>query len=344
MTNKIVVGFDKDYNLEADLAELCKSADEVNLLWYMEEGYSRDMIVDYVDNDVFTDFLDAGKFNWHCTHMDPHTPKESMHREFPGYMVLTGIQPVKYNKNIDRLYCCQQQSLGYHRDYLLDCLYDADLLQHGHVSYKQAQVGDENDILYRKYLQDIKNKPLHRNWQGKIPRWFEYGEHDSQLVYDYFDNPPPPLDIWNQCTFNIVAESYFDVPVVDTRLLSEKTYSCLFQAQPFVLVGCQYQHKYLQEEGYLLYDDVFDYNFDTLETVEQRIDAIVQQVKNLNNSVSLQKSLEKTAKQNQRIIFGKIQNMKLPDILSSTEHVFLPWAQKHRDDILYAKSFVDKYI
>ena len=53
MTNKVIVGFDKDYNLEADIVELCKLADEVNLLWYMEEGYSRDMIVDYINDDVF---------------------------------------------------------------------------------------------------------------------------------------------------------------------------------------------------------------------------------------------------------------------------------------------------
>ncbi len=344
MTNKVVVGFDKDYNLEADIVELCKSSDELNLLWYMEEGYNRNMIVNYVNDQVFTDFLDAGKFKWHCTHMDPHTPKEFMHYEFPGYMVLTGIQPIQYHKKIDKLYCCQQQSLGYHRDLLLDCLHDADLLQYGHVSYKQAQVGDEDDILYNKYLQDVKNKPLHRNWQGNIPQWFEYGEHDSQLVYDYFDNPPPPLDIWNRCTFNIITESYFDVPIVDTRLLSEKTYSCLFQAQPFILVGCQHQHRYLQEGGYLLYDEVFDYNFDALPTIEQRIKSIVDQVKNLNNSVALQKSLEKTAMKNQQIIWHKIKNMKLPEILFSTEHVFLPWAQKHRDDILYAKLFVDKYV
>ena len=344
MTNKVVIGFDKDYNLEADIGKLCKSSNELNLLWYMEEGYDSNWIINYVKDKRFTRAIKQEKFKWHCTHMDPYTPKEQMHYEFPGYMVLTGIQPTKYNKNIDKLYCCQQQSLGYHRDFLLDCLYDADILQHGHVSYKQEQIGDKDDILTNRYFQDIENTTLHRSWQGNIQKWFPYGKHNSQLVYDYFDNPPPPLDIWNRCTFNIVTESYFDVPITDTRLLSEKTYSCLFQAQPFVIVGCQHQHRYLQEEGYLLYDEVFDYSFDALPTIEQRISSIVQQVKDLNNSVALQKTLEKTAMKNQQIIWHKIKNMKLPEILFSTEHVFLPWAQKHRDDILYAKLFVDKYV
>jgi len=344
MTDKVVVGLDQNQEIEADIVKLCYTNNEVNVLNYMEEGYSKDDIIELVDNDTFTDFVENYTFKLHCTHLDPYTDKEDIHEEFPGYMMLTGIQPLKYEKNIEKFFCCQNLSLGYHRDYLLDKLWDADLFKDGYISYWQAKQGDDDDNLYAKYLNDIKNKTLHRKWQDQIYKWFDYEEYEDRLVYDYWDNPPPPHKTWNATVFNIVTESYFDVPTHNTKYLSEKTYSCLFQAQPFVLVGCQHQHKYLQDAGFLLYDDVFDYSFDALPTIEQRIDALVDQIKNLNNTWALQKRLEERAFKNQEIIFKKIQNMELPDILFSNEHRFLPYAKKHRDDIFYAKTFVDKYV
>jgi len=337
----VVVGFTNDQQPEANLAEICDIVDELHLFYYMEEGYGSDWIIDYVGDKRFTRFVKQGKLKWHCTHMDPYTTKEPMHYEFPGYMRLTGIQPTNYNKSIDRLFCCQQQSLGYHRDYLLDKLYDNQLLETGYVSYSQIAVGDDDDSLHKRYLESVKNKPLHRNWEGKIVKWFDYAKHDPVLVYDYFDNPPPPLDVWNKSVFNLVTESYYDIPVVDTTLLSEKTYSCLFQAQPFLLVTCKNMHKHLEDEGYKLHHDVFDYSFDAHDTIEQRIDSIVNQVKDLNNSTALHNVLEKTAKQNQEIHIKKMKNMKLPDILYNESYQFLTRAKKLKHDVLYAKSFVD---
>lgn len=65
---------------------------------------------------------------------------------------------------------------------------------------------------------------------------------------------------------------------------TEKTTRSLVALKPFLALASQYYHRYLQEEfGIEPYTELFDYSFDSYENVNDRVEAIVENIKNLAN-------------------------------------------------------------
>jgi len=250
------------------------------------------------------------------------------------------MQPtIDRQQDPEHLFLCQMRSVGYHRDYLAESLYNNKLLRQGLVSYKEEQTS-EWDILTKKYLQDSKKAQFDKLWRKKIKKFFPPEEYRSDLVYSYEDNPPPPLKLWQKCCFNIVTESWFDVEINNNTLLTEKTYSCLLHRQPFVIIGYKNANKLLTKDGYKLYDNIFDYSFDELDTIEERIDNLIMQIKKLDKNVY--KQAQEIALHNQKVFLRNVKNVRLPDIFFDEEAVWYPSAIKHKEKILKLKSYVDK--
>jgi hypothetical protein len=65
--------------------------------------------------------------------------------------------------------------------------------------------------------------------------------------------------------------------------LSEKTATPLILGKPFIVATQKNFHKYLKELGFQLYDEIFDYSFDTITDREERFEALLQ------NFIRLQK-------------------------------------------------------
>ena len=72
----------------------------------------------------------------------------------------------------------------------------------------------------------------------------------------------------------LVAESENEI-----FFLSEKTAVPLLCNKPFLVVSSKDYHKNLQELGFLLYDELFDYSFDSIEHNYQRTEQLILQVK-----------------------------------------------------------------
>jgi len=68
------------------------------------------------------------------------------------------------------------------------------------------------------------------------------------------------------------------VPESDEQIftLSEKTSMALYFNKPFLVAGCKGFHKILQNMGFALYDELFDYSFDEVEDITIRYDMIAQ--------------------------------------------------------------------
>lgn len=75
------------------------------------------------------------------------------------------------------------------------------------------------------------------------------------------------------------------VPESDETIftLSEKTAIPLFFNKPFLVAGSQYFHGKLKDMGFLLYDELFDYSFDSVRDTETRYDLIAQNIKRYTN-------------------------------------------------------------
>lgn len=68
------------------------------------------------------------------------------------------------------------------------------------------------------------------------------------------------------------------VPETDENIftLSEKTGMALFFNKPFLVAGCVNFHKILQSLGFKLYDELFDYAFDSVDDIHTRYDMIAK--------------------------------------------------------------------
>jgi len=83
-----------------------------------------------------------------------------------------------------------------------------------------------------------------------------------------------PIEVFTT-NCDIVTESYLNY---DSVLFSEKTFKELIFRRPFLLLGAKNQNMFLKKMGFELYDEIFDYEFDILDTVEQRFNAYCKQI------------------------------------------------------------------
>jgi hypothetical protein len=65
--------------------------------------------------------------------------------------------------------------------------------------------------------------------------------------------------------------------------LSEKTAMPLFFNKPFLVAGSMHYHRLLQDLGFKLYDELFDYSFDDVSDIKVRYDLIAENIKKYSN-------------------------------------------------------------
>lgn len=334
MTDKIVIAFTEGYtDFESCPAEVLKTHNPRELhIFEMEEAYPISEYINMVDDPVFNQAVENGTVKIHCVHLSPGTQKQTYHYEFPDWDKLASIQPTRIREfTPEKTFLTQNHMIGYHRDYLVEQLYNNGLFEHGFVSYKETPYEHADDEISKQYAKDKSRTKIKRKWRTSkhLFKFFPYDEanHIPDFVYDYFDNPPPPLDYWEKSLFNIVTESWYKPKIKNANYISEKTYSCLYHAQPFVIVGCRYMNSILAEQGYKQYP-CFDYSFDSLPSIEQRIDAVVEQTKQLTklNIDEIYNTLKPIAEYNQQKFLQEVKNIQLPDILEDEDAIIFPRA------------------
>lgn len=105
-----------------------------------------------------------------------------------------------------------------------------------------------------------------------------------------------PLEFF-QSYFSVVSESS-----VGHCFLTEKTAVPLLLQQPFIVQAACGFHQFLISLGFELYDEIFDYSFDTLECANARTDKIIENILNLKfkDISKVNDQLTKKAKRNQK--------------------------------------------
>lgn len=83
---------------------------------------------------------------------------------------------------------------------------------------------------------------------------------------------------------SIFFESFMSLvneSTMDTVFPTEKTYTPIYFKKPFLVWSVPNFHKSLQELGFELYDEIFDYSFDSIENSNQRLNALLDQVEKI---------------------------------------------------------------
>ncbi len=174
------------------------------------------------------------------------------------------IEEININTHFKKLYFSLNRHPRSHRSIIMDTLCKNELLDFGLVSWNK----------------------LSNEWHE--PFKFECWE-EKKLVLDMFDDinevdrANERVDfntnflLNNGCLFNVVGEtltSNYDV------FISEKTYKNFLIGQPFISIGPIHHNQQLKNMGFKIYDEIFDYSYDSEIDFEYRT---VRMVENLTN-------------------------------------------------------------
>jgi len=105
---------------------------------------------------------------------------------------------------------------------------------------------------------------------------FKYYDNSIRSINDNFKQHDHSFIICNEYSrslLDIVGEATIEVPFI-----TEKTTKPLLLKRPFVNLGCVNFSQYLKNLGFELYTEIIDYSFDTIEDMEQRSSALIQQL------------------------------------------------------------------
>jgi hypothetical protein len=128
---------------------------------------------------------------------------------------------------------------------------------------------------------------------NEVPLFFER----EPLLKEKFDLLPDKViadreDIENTNGYeheneNLFLDSYISIVTetsfyIDNDFISEKIWKPLYQFHPFIVVGRPHLLKYLKEIGFKTFDWLLDETYDTIEDDVLRMEAIIKQIKKLN--------------------------------------------------------------
>lgn len=124
-----------------------------------------------------------------------------------------------------------------------------------------------NEIYDHDLFMSINDKNIKEKTKDEIRESFESKHFSFQECV--------PLEYIQSC-MDLVTESYVD----DCIMLTEKTFKPIALKKPFLLLSAKNSHKFLQKEGYELYDELFDYSFDS-KPYKERFNSIIEQAKEI---------------------------------------------------------------
>jgi hypothetical protein len=220
-----------------------------------------------------------------------------IHYSYYGLICRYGnVENLSVTKKYEKLFLSYNNKARKHRCILMDELSKSNLLDYGFISWH----GHHKDYDFQHWKEEIM----------KLDE-FEYDLHHTT----YSDN------LFNiKSFFNLITESDDHN---DNLFFTEKTYRTILIEQPFLCLGSQYQNLGLKKLGFELYEEIFDYEFDSETDINKRVTGIIDNIKNLKD-------------QNYNHLYDKIKNK-----IKHNKNVALSYI---KNDPYFPKEIVDLYV
>lgn len=195
--------------------------------------------------------------------------------------------------NLDKLYIFKNNRVRWHRARAMDLLCHNNLLDHGYISWH----GVESNCEYKFDFWKEQTMLLDSGFATGIKaiKEFHYPEESDRSLIE------------------LVSETR-----TDCKFITEKTFAALFYRKPFIIIGYKGIHQTLKDLGFELFEEIFEYTFDQLDSEEQRIQGVVRNIDRLRyeNYNSIRSMLEQKIEHNYqnalRIVHDKSY---IPDIM-----------------------------
>lgn len=159
---------------------------------------------------------------------------------------------------LNKLYLNKTSRPRNHRIRLLDELSNKNLIEYG----------------INTFINPDNQKFEHKNW-------YPYLKDVDKYLYD-----------WSSNSYGGITQEYIDHSAlieviteteIDYLRFSEKTWKPILNLRPFLIVGAKHIHKKLKELGFYLYENIFDYEFDDKDNVDDRICGVVNNLEKLKD-------------------------------------------------------------
>ena len=224
----------------------------------------------------------------------------------------------KYKKN----FCCLINRSTNNRRQLFNFLQEKNLLELGHVSYRNIHrewIQDQSDTINDSFIVTVKKL-------GKPYKNFK----DIQYTDEMTDNPRqyawyfPLLDF----LFDFSIETFDESP----PFLTEKSTKAFFWGKIPVSTSCRNLMHYIEQFGFDIFRDVVDYKYDIQRDPMVRMELFLQEVYKLATmDITTISNLENRLENNRRLICTLVRRSQtiLKDINLNTKYIV-----KNRDKFL----------
>jgi hypothetical protein len=207
--------------------------------------------------------------------------------------IFPNMRLVAQRANAEMFYTCFNHRNRLHRSKVVDLLAKNNLLNRGKITYHHPQNHDESDINYYKW-QWHDGSPLLLSQEALFQ---PYASYNATPV-----STPPTVQHFG--FMDLVTET-----CPDLLFVTEKTFKSIFLFKPFLVVGGKDFHTHLTEKfGLELYTEIFDYSFDSANTIDERINGVIDNVVRISqmNDAQLHKAyrlvLEKLVHNKQKLL------------------------------------------
>ena len=141
----------------------------------------------------------------------------------------------------------------------------------GGVKYK-GNVADSTYRVDRAVAFNMSNERFDQTKRVNFKTPFEGLKNDNDAYHDFL-----PVQEWLDSSIELINETY----QVKAFGLSDKTCKVLGFCKPFLVIGCAGWYKTFSKLGFKLYDELFDYSFDEIESFRYRHKHIMNQIKDI---------------------------------------------------------------
>ena len=130
---------------------------------------------------------------------------------------------------------------------------------------------DINEFKYGDFLKNNINKIT-------IDKFFDKPDYDNIDHFLMWNLYRIPIQMY-QSYFNIVIET---LQPGSFTFFTEKTYKPIIAEKPFIILGSNNQNKVLESNGYEIFEEIFDYSFESLDLIGQ-IETFIKEIKRVEN-------------------------------------------------------------
>jgi hypothetical protein len=183
------------------------------------------------------------------------------------------IQEINIETNFDKLFLNQNNKPRYHRGMLLDEMSRNDLFKFGKISWFSD---------YTKLAGNIGKKYEFKNWIEEnliIDNLNIWPRKNNSSITEYDGYYTEEFLKYN-CLLNVVNETLCNNEDI---FITEKTFKNVLISQPFICFSSKNHNKSLTNFGFVLYDEIIDYSFDSENELENRINRIIKNLNSLKN-------------------------------------------------------------